>query len=141
MLINMFYESKYIYQRVDVELLVEHSADVQRIVPFVNCTDSMTRVRLRFDDGFVVKFVSQPKMMHFDLFYEAGGIVSLWFGLTILDGVWTPVALVWVRFKRAAKRLFETTGEQSDVLDNGDQEREIVSVKSFISPYLYLHSL
>lgn len=55
--------------------------------------DNIVRIRLRFDDGFVLKFVSMPKMTSFDFFYEVGGIVSLWFG-------WDIVGLICGAWKR-----------------------------------------
>lgn len=50
-----------------------------------NNYDSKARLRLTFDDDFIVKYLSTAKMSFFDFFYEVFGLVSLWFGFAIVD--------------------------------------------------------
>lgn len=55
--------------------------------------DTIARIRFRFDTGFVVVFTSLPKMSAFDLLYEVGGLVSLWFGYSLINSIYSLINL------------------------------------------------
>lgn len=51
-------------------------------------SESNPQIRLRFDSGLAIKYVSTPKMTPFDLFYEVGGLLCLWFPFSLIDFIY-----------------------------------------------------
>lgn len=62
-------------------------------------SSGIVQIKFVFDNnGFVVKYVSEPRMTLFDLFYEVGGFISLWFGFTLLDVLLYLIRIMSKRF-------------------------------------------
>lgn len=70
---------------------VDYQYNVRKIESISKRNDSLARVRIRFEKhGFAVKYLFKPKKKLFDLFYECGSLLTLWFGLSVVDIFWAP---------------------------------------------------
>lgn len=69
---------------------VDYHYEVKRVFVFANSSseDRFLRVRVKFDDSIPVpRYIATPKWTPFDLFYEVGSLISLWYGYAILGVV------------------------------------------------------
>lgn len=74
-------------------------------VEISNVSEGTARIRLVFEDEFVVVLTAQPQMTSFDLFYEIGSLVGLWLGWSI-EGVSRALSFCLKMFFVVLKTLF-----------------------------------
>lgn len=81
--------------------------DISKIdYPRGSVNGSLAQIRVWFDERrFIARYIAQPKMSLFDLFYECGGLMSLWFGLAIIDIVCGFICYCLRKIKRVYRKV------------------------------------
>lgn len=87
---------------------LDYDYHVRDRVETTNHSEDVARIRMAFENDFVIVLVVEPQMTAFDLFYEVASLVGLWLGWSIEEGSTVLIfylKMIFAFFKRFCCRF------------------------------------